>query len=164
MLLVMKLGIDDLSAAVWDYRPPDKIGRHELTNQQWCLISDLFPRPETRRGKPTHPRKLLDAMFWLLRTGAPWRDLPEERYGPWSTVWKNFDLWRREGRLERVRERLLGVLNEAGEVDWELWCVDGTSIRASRCAAGGGKRGRQTSRRTTHSDGLAAVGARRSTS
>jgi transposase len=65
-------------------------------------------------------------MFWILRTGAPWRDLPRERYGPWRTVWRRFDQWRREGRLEEIKQRLLAQLNEAGVVDWDLWCVDGT--------------------------------------
>lgn len=140
MLVAMSLGIEDLRAALWDYRAPSEIGRHELTNEQWRLIGDLFPQPATRRGKPRHPRRLLDGMFWILRTGAPWRDLPE-RYGPWRTVWRRFDQWRREGHLDRVKQRLLAHLNEAGELDWDLWCVDGTSIRAARCASGGRKGG-----------------------
>lgn len=148
MLTAMQLTLEDVSDALWDYRPPSRVGRHELTNAQWLLIRDLFPRPETRRGNPRHPRRLLDGMFWILRTGAPWRDLPRDRYGPWRTVWRRFDQWRREGLLEQAKQRLLAHLNEAGELDWDLWCVDGTSIRAARCAAGG-KRGTRRSRRTT---------------
>ncbi|RMG18623.1 MAG: transposase, partial [Planctomycetota bacterium] len=53
------------------------MGRPELTNEQWRPIRDLFSRPATRRGKPRHPRRLLDGAFWILRTGAPWRGLPE---------------------------------------------------------------------------------------
>ncbi|RMG14073.1 MAG: transposase [Planctomycetota bacterium] len=76
----------------------------------------------------------------LESTGAPWRGLPE-RQGPGKTVWCRFDPWRREGRLDRVKQRLLAHLNEAGELDWDLWWVDGTSIRAARCANGGRKGG-----------------------
>ena len=73
----MELTTEDLVAALEDYRSPSEIGRHELSNEQWLLVRSLFPRPESRRGLPRHPRRLLDGMFWLLRTGAPWRDLPE---------------------------------------------------------------------------------------
>lgn len=163
MLVAMSIGIKELREALWDYRAPHEIGRHELANEEWLLIRDLFPRPSTRRGKPRHPRRLLDATFWILRTGAPWRDLPKH-YGPWRTVWRRFDQWRREGRLDQVKQRLLAHLNEAGALDWDLWCVDGTSIRAARCASGGGKGGATRSRRTTRSVVHAAVGEPRSTS
>jgi len=163
MLVAMSFGIEELSGALWDYRAPCEIGRHELTNEQWQLIRGLFPRPRTRRGKPRHPRRLLDGMFWILRTGAPWRDLPK-RYGPWKTVWRRFDQWRREGRLGQVKQRLLAHLNQIGVLDWDLWCVDGTSIRAARCASGGGKRGATTSRRTTRLVVHAVAGEPRSTS
>ncbi|RMG08933.1 MAG: transposase [Planctomycetota bacterium] len=116
------------------------MGRHEPTNEQWRRIRDLFPRPATRRGKPRHPRRLLDGVFWIFRTGAPWRGLPE-RCGPGKTVWRRFDPWRREGRLDRAKQRLLAHRNEAGELGWDLWCADGTSIRAARCASGGRKGG-----------------------
>jgi transposase len=163
MLTAMRLTLEDVCGALMDYRPPSEIGRHELTNEQWLLIRELFPKPETRRGSPRHPRRLLDGMFWTLRAGAPWRDLPRERYGSWRTVWRRFDPWRREGRLDLVKQRLLARLNEAGELDWDLWCVDGTSIRAARCASGGGKRGAPRNRRTTRSDVHAAVGEPRFT-
>ena len=92
---------------------------------------------------------MLNGLLWLLRTGAPWRDLPRERFGPWQTVWRRFDRWRREGTLERLKEVLLSRLNRSGELDWELWCVDGTSVRASRAAVGGGNRGIPVSRTIT---------------
>ena len=82
MLTAMRLTLEDVCGALWDYRPPSEIGRHELTNEQWLLIRELFPKPETRRGSPRH-RRLLDGMFWMLRTGVPWRDLYARR---WSTV------------------------------------------------------------------------------
>ena len=84
MLTAMKLTLENVSDALWDYRPPSEVGRHELTNAQWLLIRDLFPRPETRRGNPRHPRRLLDGMFWILRTarrGAIYRAIATDRGG-----------------------------------------------------------------------------------
>ena len=161
----MELTTEDLIAAVVDYRPPSEIKRHELTNEQWRLVRGQFPKPKNWRGRPRHPRRLLDAVFWLLRTGAPWRDLPE-RYGPWRTVWRRFHEWRQSGCLAEVKAALLCELNERGKLDWDLWCVDGTSIRASRAAVGAGKKGasRSASRRTTRSVALAAASEPRSTS
>jgi transposase len=91
---------------------------------------------------------MLNAIFWLLRTGAPWRDLPE-RYGPWQTVYEWFTRWRRDGTWDRMLEALQIRLDREGRIDWDLWCVDGTNVRASRAAAGGGKRGALKSPRTT---------------
>jgi transposase len=84
-----------------------------------------------------------------LKTGAPWRDLPRE-YGPWSTVWDLFNKWNHEGLLKQMLQRLRGAKIDAGEIDEELWCMDGTVIRAARCAAGGGKKGTRRNRMITH--------------
>jgi len=111
MLTAMQLTLEDVSDALWDYRPPSKVGRHELTNAQWLLIGDLFPRPETRRGNPRHPRRLLDGMFWILRTGAPWRDLPRDRYGPWLNWLK--DCRRVATRFEKLAVNYLGMIELA---------------------------------------------------
>jgi len=91
---------------------------------------------------------MLEAMLWWLRTDAPWRDLPDF-YGPWETVYSRFRIWRQEGLLDRIVERLQRELDDAGEIDWELWCIDGTNVRAARCAAGAGKRGARKSLRIT---------------
>lgn len=91
---------------------------------------------------------MLNGMMWILRTGAPWRDLPE-RYGAWETVYGRFRQYRRDGVLDRVLERLQLRLNAEGYIDWDLWCVDGTSIRATRAAGGAAKGGARRSPRTT---------------
>jgi transposase len=83
---------------------------------------------------------VVDGILWILRTGSPWRDLPEE-FGPWATVWDLFDKWNGDGTLDEILRRLRAAQVEAGALDEELWCVDGTSVRAARCAAGGGKKG-----------------------
>jgi transposase len=75
-----------------------------------------------------------------LHTGAPWRDLPE-RYGPWQTVFYRFNGWRRDGTWVRIVTSLLDELDDKGRIDHDLWCIDGTVVRASRAAAGAGKKG-----------------------
>ena len=123
--------------------------RYELSDEQWELIRDLFPANKRQRGCPWKDhRAILNAILWLLRTGAPWRDLPE-RYGPWQTVYDRFRRWQREGLFDRILEQLQIRLDAEGRIDWNLWCVDGSSIRASRAAAGAGKKGATESPQTT---------------
>jgi len=122
--------------------------RHRLTDEQWKLIEDIFPTP-ANTGRPLRDRReIFDGILWILRTGAPWRDLPKE-FGPWKTVWDLFDTWNSEGTLDEILHRLRAARIDAGEVDDELWCIDGTTIRAARCAAGGGKKGMPRNRLTT---------------
>jgi transposase len=90
----------------------------------------------------------VDAIFWVLNTGAPWRDIPAE-YGPWGTVWDLFDKWNGDGTLDRILSRLQVERIDAGKIDDQLWCVDGTVVRAARCAGGGGKKGIQRNQQTT---------------
>jgi len=112
--------------------------RHRLTDQQWDLVRDRFP-PPARTGRPRRDRReILDGVLWILRTAAPWRDLPEE-LGPWATVWDLFDTWNHDGTLDAILARLRSAGIDTGLVDRELWCVDGTVVRAARCAGGGGK-------------------------
>lgn len=108
--------------------------RHELTDEQWQLIADLFPA-QKRGGRWSDHRIMINGIMWRLRTGAPWRDLPE-RYGPWQTVYHRFNDMRQTGLIDRMLERLQAQLNAAGLIDAELWCIDGTVIRAARAAAG----------------------------
>lgn len=122
--------------------------RHRLTDDQWQSIADIFP-PRARTGRrPRDRRTIVDAILWLNNTSAPWRDIPEE-FGPWSTVWDLFDKWNADGTLDEIMRRLQTVQVEAGEVDDELWCIDGTTTRAARCSAGGGKKGIPRSPKTT---------------
>jgi transposase len=82
---------------------------------------------------------MLNGIFWRLNTGAPWRDLPE-RYGPWQTVYDRFNKLRKSGLLDRIVERLQLRLNEKGFIEPELFCIDGTNVRAARAAAGAAKK------------------------
>lgn len=130
--------------------------RHRLTDEQWELIADLFPAPKHMGRPPRDCRELMDAILWVLRTGSPWRDVPEE-LGPWSTAYNSFDRWNANGTIAAVLDRLRSSKVDAGEIDNQLWCIDGTIVRAARCAGGGGKRGTRRSRQTTRSVVLAAV-------
>jgi transposase len=123
--------------------------RHRLTDEQWELIQDVFDPPSTTGRPPRDRREVVDAILWILRTGAPWRDLPEE-FGPWQTAWDLFNKWNSDGTLDEILTRLRAACIDAGDVDSELWCIDGTNIRAARCAAGGGKKGIRRNRLTTH--------------
>ena len=117
--------------------------RHALTDEQWALVEPLIPKPRKRRtsaGRPAkEPRLMLDGIFWILATGAPWRDLPE-RFGPWQTVYDHFGKWRKAGVFTAIIETLQVKLDDKGLIDWELWCVDGACVRASRAAAGAEKK------------------------
>jgi transposase len=118
-----------------------------LTDDEWGCIEDLFGERAATGRPPSDRRKIVNGILWIVRTGAPWRDLPEE-FGPWQTVWRLFDQWNDDGTLDAALERLRASHIEAGEVSGELWCVDGTVVRAARCAAGGGKKVIRRSRAT----------------
>lgn len=109
--------------------------RHELTDRQYERIEPLLPANGRRGGQWNDHRAMLNGMFWRLRTGAPWRDLPE-RYGPWQSVYDRFNRWSGDDILLGIAEALLVELEHEGQLDWDLWHIDGSSVRASRAAAG----------------------------
>ena len=122
--------------------------RYELTDEEWALIEPLIP-PPAGTGRPRRePRQMWNAAFWVMRSGAPWRDLPE-RFGPWETAYCHFNTWRQQGVLEQVVAALQIRLDAEGHIDWDRSCVDGSSVRASKAAAGAGKRGAAASPTTT---------------
>ena len=82
---------------------------------------------------------MLDAILWIVSTGVPWRDLPE-RFGPWETVYGYFRSWRASGFFDRIVNALHLRLDQEGKIDWDLRCIDGTSVRATRSAAGATKK------------------------
>jgi len=123
--------------------------RHELTDEEWDCIADVFPPPANTGRPPSDPRRIFNGIRWIMRTGSPWRDLPKE-FGRWKTVWDLFNKWNSNGTLDKILQRLRANQVDAGEIDDELWCVDGTIVRAARCAAGGGKKTIQRNRMTTH--------------
>lgn len=114
--------------------------RHELTDEQWQSIEELLPKHTAKTGrKRKDPRQMLNGILWILRTGAPWRDLPE-RFGPWKTVYHYFCRWRDDHTFDRILQALQMQLDRHGQIDWDLWCIDGSSVRASRASAGASKK------------------------
>ena len=111
--------------------------RHEISDEQWSKIKDLLP------GKPGDPgrtandnRGFLNAVFWIARTGAPWRDLPE-RFGDWNSVFQRFNRWCKRGVWGRI-------LQAWKDPDLECLMLDSTVIRAHQHAAGARKKGAMT--------------------
>ena len=123
--------------------------RHELSDVSWEKIKNVLPSRKGRGRPPSEARQMLNGMLWIVRTGAPWRDLPE-RFGPWQTVYKRFNRWSRAGVWDRVLGCLQAAAEAQGKIDWELFCIDSTVVRASRAAAGARKKnGRAENRQTT---------------
>ena len=122
--------------------------RYELTDEQFELIRDLLPLNRKRGGQWNDHRTTLNGIFWILHSGAQWREMPE-RYGKWQSVYDRFVRWRRDGTFDRVLHRLQMKLDKDGRIDWDLWCIDGTNARASRSAAGAGETKTAMNRRIT---------------
>jgi len=124
-----------------------------LSDEQWQRIEGLLPKSKVVAGKGGRPtvdrRMVLNGVFWILRTGAPWRDMPGE-FGSWQTAWRVFDEWNGDGTLDRIVGFLRTAYMPSGDENHEFWCIDGSVMRAARCAAGGGKRGTHRNRRITH--------------
>jgi len=140
--------------------------RHQLTDEQWELVKEFVPQKESAMGRPpADSREMLDGIMWILRTGAPWRDLPA-RFGPWQTVYDYFSKWRKSGVFDRILDALQIRLDQRGKIDWDLWCIDGSNVRAARCAAGADKKAASVTarnRKTTRWGAAAADMAQNST-
>jgi transposase len=118
------------------------MSRGDLTDEQWSTLQPLLPTP-AREGRPrTDDRRILDGILWILRTGAPWRDLPE-RYGKPGTVSSRFYRWRQAGIWQCLWTQVQQQGHAAGQVDWDIHFVDSTVIRAHQHAAGSKKKMRQ---------------------
>ena len=74
--------------------------RDELSQEQWELLEALLPKNGNPGGQWKDHRPILNGIFWILRTGAPWRDVPE-RYGPWHTVYDRFQRWQKDNKKSR---------------------------------------------------------------
>ena len=120
----------------------------DLTDEQWDSIKNLIPQSTARTGRPANdPRLMLDGIFWICSAGTRWRQL-DSRFGPYQTVFGYFTKWRREGVLTKVIEKLQLDLDKKGLIDWDLWNVDGSNVRASKSAAGAEKKVSTASRKS----------------
>jgi transposase len=128
-------------------------GRGELTDAAWARIEPLLPNEnEKRRGRQWRDhRQVINGILWKIRTGAPWRDLPE-RYGPWKTCHERLRRWTADGTWDRILAEVIVKDDSVGAVEWVI-SVDSTVVRAHQHAAGARKKG-----------GLGAGGSTRSPS
>lgn len=117
--------------------------RGDLRNAQWHRLEPLLPPQKPSPGRPSQPhRTVINGILWVLRTGAPWRDLPA-RYGKWSTVSGRFYTWQKSGLWQQILAQLQQQADAEGRINWEIHHVDGSVIRAHQHAAGA-KRGHST--------------------
>jgi transposase len=108
----------------------------QLTDDEWQLISDVFPvpTPDPRGGRPrTDPRRCLEGILWVLRSGARWKDLPRS-FPSYVTCWRRFAEWSRDGVWDIAWRRLVEQLDRRGDVDWEQGFADGTFASAKKRA------------------------------
>ena len=108
----------------------------DLTDAQWEILEPLF-RPRRRadgRGRPPKDaRAVLNGVLWVLRTGAPWHDLPA-RYPPYQTCHRRFQAWQRSGRLLQVLQRLAEDLRDRGKLDLSEAFIDASFSSAKKGA------------------------------
>jgi transposase len=102
-----------------------------LSDEEWAFFAPFVIESGARRGRPpADHRRVLDAIFWIARTGAPWRDLPAE-LGNWNSVHRQYRRWTASG----LWDVMLQALAEGGGDD-ALQMIDSTIVRAHHCAAG----------------------------
>jgi len=108
------------------------MSRYDLTDFEWRVIEPLLPNKP--RGVPrVDDRRVLNGIFWVLRSGAPWRDLPE-RYGPYTTVYNRFNRWRKAGLWDRLMDEITKAY------DGNVQMIDSSIVRVHQHASGVKKR------------------------
>ena len=131
-----------------------------LNDEEWAFFAPFVIEQGPKRGRPpADHRRVLDAVFWIGRTGSPWRDLPGE-LGRWASVYKQFLRWTRSG----LWDVLLAALAESGAVPDSVQMIDSTIVRAHQCAAGAKKGVDPTALTTRVLDARAVASRPRSTS
>ena len=104
--------------------------RHDISDKTWVVLSPFLPgQPRQWGGIAKDNRKFINGVFWILRTGAPWRDLPPE-YDKWGTVHQRFRRWRDNGTWERILEALID------DPDYEWLIIDASHCKVHPHASG----------------------------
>ena len=115
--------------------------RHDISDETWQLLEEHLPgRKGTWGGNARNNRQFINAVFWILRSGAPWRDLPPD-YGDWKNTHRRFCRWRDRGVWESLLELLVN------EPDYEWLMIDGSHIKVHQHGTGA-KGGNQAIGRT----------------
>jgi transposase len=120
------------------------MSRHdsELTDEQWEKIDPLLPEPKpSPRGgpKPTPNRPCFEGILWMLRTGARWKDLPQQYPSP-STCWRRLRDWEDQDVWLKAWRAFLAQLDAQGQLDWAEAFADGSFAPAKKGGPASGKR------------------------
>jgi transposase len=109
--------------------------RYELSDAQWATIREFMP-PNGRRGQQWKDHRLIiDGILWALSDGGRWRNVPG-RFGNWKTVYERFRRWSQAGLWDEILGGLQARKAASGDIDWELFAIDGSIVRAHQSAAG----------------------------
>jgi transposase len=108
---------------------------YQLSDAQWAKLQGLLPENGRRGGQWKDHRRMIDGILWALSDGGRWRNLPE-RFGPWQSVYDRFRRWTRRGLWDRILRHLQARMMNGGQIDWDLFAIDGTVVRAHQSAAG----------------------------
>ena len=109
-----------------------QLRRYELSDAEWAIIDPVLPR-KSRGVARVEDRRVLNGIFWRLRTGSPWADIPE-RYGPYTTCYNRFVRWRKAG----IWDKLLQTVSET--YNGKIQMIDSTIVRVHQHAANGEKK------------------------
>ena len=111
--------------------------RHDITDEAWALLEPHLPgRRGSWGGRAKDNRQFINAVFWILRTGAPWRDLPAV-YGGWSNTHRRFIRWRDKGIWEKLLEKLIN----APGYEWIMIDASHAKVHPHAAGARGGNQG-----------------------
>jgi putative transposase len=109
--------------------------RKLLTNGMWSKLAPLLPAERGRQGPVRKDNRLMvEGMLWKMRTGAPWRDLPEE-FGPWESIYTRFSRWCKAG----IWREVLAALQQEGASDYEWLMIDSSAVKVHQHAHGAKK-------------------------
>jgi transposase len=108
------------------------VASSDLTNEEWRTIQPLLPRPK-KTGRPrADDRSILNAIFYVLHTGCQWKEIPRERYGPYSTAANRLRIWQSAGIWQRVQSSLLLLLLRKQKINLTTCYLDGSLITSKR--------------------------------
>ncbi|MFJ9342829.1 transposase [Streptomyces sp. NPDC101733] len=130
--------------------------RGDLTGEQGAVLATLLPRGEKPGRPPIWTRRLIDGIRFRVRTGIPWRDMPDE-YGAWGRSYDLFHRWQRDGTWQRIVTALQARADARELIIWDF-NVDSTVCRAHQHASGARKKGASRRCRTTTASGAHAAG------
>jgi transposase len=112
---------------------------YRLSDTQWQQIVDFLPANGSKGGQWKDHRRMIDGILWALSDGGRWRNLPKE-FGPWQSVYDRFRKWCRTGLWDKILRHLQARKMNSDQIDWQLFCIDASVIRAHQSAAGAAKK------------------------